>query len=158
MYKPDNYDSSTGTFPLLIFAHGADEAAGGGDCYNTNGYLGGDYLNKIYTTHGPSHFIEQGTGVDAWPSYFTNPKTGAQEKFIVLSLQYPIAAQEAGDTLDYVAEYMIDHYKVDPNRIYTTGLSYGGDVVTEYNGHYGTYRGTNNTPLYRPAATVPLSI
>lgn len=56
--KPSNYATSSANFPLLVFVHGANEAAGGGDCYNTNGYLGGGFLNKIYTTHGPSYFLE----------------------------------------------------------------------------------------------------
>lgn len=55
---------------------------------------------------------------------------------------------------------MVQHYKIDPNRIYVTGLSYGGNTITEYTGKIGTYTypGTGGAPLTRPAAAVPLSI
>jgi hypothetical protein len=119
LYLPSDYSSSSKSYPLLVFCHGAGEAADGGSglagIYNSSG------------SGGPAYFIEHG----GWPSSFTNPVTGAQEQFIVVSPQAD-TWDMSGDALANVVNYLVKTYRVDVNRIHLTGLSAGGESVVEY--------------------------
>lgn len=110
-YLPQGY-SATGTtlYPLLIFVHGSWEGGNGG---TTD-------LPKVLK-HGPPHLIDLGN----FPASFTvNNKTF---KFIVFSPQFKTTA--GASSINAVIDYALKHYKVDPNRIYLTGLSSGGGTV-----------------------------
>jgi predicted esterase len=132
---PNDYSSTTTSYPLLIFLHGVGEA--------------GSDLSKIYNSTnsgGPAYFIGKGT----FPTSFTNPADGKVYKFIVLSPQAPSYSTSAPQ-LDYVIKSMIQNYRVDVNRIYLTGLSAGGEGIVNYTTH------TNVTPTNLAAAMVPMS-
>lgn len=136
LHLPDDYDSTTHTYPLLLFFHGKGEA--------------GTDLSKIYNSSGaggPAYFIAH----NQWPSYFINPKDGKPYKFIVVS---PQASSWSTRTawVPYILTYLVKHYRVDTNRIYLTGLSAGGQAVWGYAAHNGVI------PNYLIAAFVPMSM
>src|SRR5205085_5797231 len=65
LYKPDDYSSTTTSYPILIFLHGAGEST--------------TSLSSIYNNSGaggPAYFIENGQ----WPASFTNPADGKAYK------------------------------------------------------------------------------
>lgn len=114
---PSDYATApTKKYPLLVFCHGDGEA--------------GTNLSLIYNSlgsGGPAYFIEHGQ----WPASFTNPVTGAQEQFIVVSPQAN-AWGPNGDQLNNIVTYLVADYRVDINRIHLTGLSAGAAGVVEY--------------------------
>lgn len=143
LYKPDDYATATSTYyPLLIFLHGSGEA--------------GSNLSQIYnnsTAGGPAYFIEH----SGWPSSFTNPMDGQPYKFIVLSPQRPSSWSWQAPHLNYFINYMVNNYRVDPSKIYITGISAGGEGVVGYMYHKDLETGTGFTPIYKPAASVPMA-
>lgn len=114
---PSDYTTATTKkYPLLVFCHGDGEA--------------GTNISLIYNSlgsGGPAYFIEHGQ----WPASFTNPVTGAQEQFIVVSPQAN-AWGPNGDQLNNIVAYVVANYRVDANRIHLTGLSAGSAGVVEY--------------------------
>lgn len=114
---PSDYATApTKKYPLLVFCHGDGEA--------------GTNLSLIYNSlgsGGPAYFIEHGQ----WPASFTNPVTGVQEQFIVVSPQAN-AWGPNGDQLNNIVTYLVANYRVDINRIHLTGLSAGAAGVVEY--------------------------
>jgi dienelactone hydrolase len=111
-YLPQGYSATGSTlYPLLIFAHGRDEAGNGGSEI------------KRVLKHGPPKLIAAG----AFPVSFT--VDGKTFKFIVLSPQFLSAPSASG--INGVIDYALNHYKVDPKRIYLTGLSAGGGAIEE---------------------------
>lgn len=49
--------------------------------------------------------------------------------FIVISPQCPAGKEWSSEYLNELLDDIIGHYRVDPNRVYLTGLSMGGDGV-----------------------------
>jgi predicted peptidase len=96
LYLPSDYESK-GPWPLVIFLHGAGER--------------GDDLNLV-KKHGPPKQIEEGKSLP----------------FIVVSPQ--CAKDSSWSTQERELKALIDEivkkYKVDPDRVYLTGLSMGG--------------------------------
>ena len=136
LHLPDDYNSTSHAYPLLVFFHGTGEA--------------GTDLSKIYNSSGaggPAYFIAQ----KQWPSYFINPKDGQPYKFIVVS---PQATSWSTDykAVPYILAYLVKQYRVDTNRIYLTGLSAGGWTTWNYSAHYQV------VPNYKAAAIVPMSM
>lgn len=112
-YLPQGYQSESVNYPLLIFVHGIGE-------------LGRGTLASLPNVlfNGPPRVIKDGK----FPNSF---RVGVDEfKFVVISPQF-ISWPTATDIKE-VIDYAINHYKVDINRIYLTGLSMGGGVVWEY--------------------------
>jgi predicted esterase len=110
-YLPQGYSSSgTTLYPLLIFIHGMGEYGSGST----------SSLPEVLK-HGPPKLIKYGT----FPTSFS--VNGKTFKFIVLSPQWKSQASAAN--VNGVIDYALKHYKVDPKRIYLTGLSAGGGVV-----------------------------
>ena len=141
LYKPNDYAITTTNYPLLVFLHGKGEQ---GTCI-----CPGD-LPLIYNNSGaggPAYFIAQ----NQWPASFTNPADGQNYKFIVLSPQAENGWSTSGLSLEYVIKFMVKNYRVDTNRIYVTGLSAGGEGLTDYTEHNGFL------PTYPLAAFVPMS-
>eukprot|EP00026_Physarum_polycephalum_P009877 Phypoly_transcript_10014.p2 GENE.Phypoly_transcript_10014~~Phypoly_transcript_10014.p2 ORF type:complete len:170 (+),score=27.00 Phypoly_transcript_10014:260-769(+) len=116
-----DYASTTSQYPLLVFFHGAGET--------TSLDKPQSDLQKIATTYGPCYFIAQGNTME-----FT--VNGVTHKFIVVCPQLPDVyingVEQAGewDSTGYAQNSFIDKisslYRVDPTRIYLTGLSNGG--------------------------------
>jgi lysophospholipase L1-like esterase len=143
LYLPDDYNSGSASYPLMVFLHGSGEA--------------GTDLSVIYNSSnsgGPAYFIEHG----AWPSSFTNPSDGKAYKFIVVSPQSNNSWSSSGDETENMVKYLVANYRVDINRIYITGLSAGGGGAVEYAAHLnGNENSLSSTRTYPAAAIVPLS-
>lgn len=101
-YLPDGYGTGT-RFPLIVFFHGAGERG--------NGSLA--ELPRVLK-HGPPKLIEDGKEFPA----------------IVISPQTP-TNWLSGITTPFV-NYLLANYDVDPDRVYITGLSLGGQGTWEY--------------------------
>lgn len=110
-YLPQGY-SATGTtlYPLIIMIHGMGEYGGGSKT-----------TLWAVAKHGVAREIKNG----AFPNSFT--VGGKAHKFIVLTPQWKVQASAAN--VNGVINYALTNYKVDPKRIYLTGLSAGGGVV-----------------------------
>jgi pimeloyl-ACP methyl ester carboxylesterase len=113
-YLPQGYETGNETYPLMVFIHGIGELGNG----STD-------LPKVLQ-NGPPRLINFGL----FPTSFTVNNT--THKFIIISPQYvnyPVAADAAA-----VINYAVQTYRVNPNRIYLTGLSMGGGVSAAYAG------------------------
>ena len=131
-YLPQGYSpTGTQTYPLLITVHGEGEI-GNGSATDLSRVL--DY--------GTAMQINQGI----FPSSFV--VNGQTFRFIVLCPQFNVWPDD--QVLDTVIDFAIQHYKVDVNRIYLTGISMGGGVVWQYAGNNPTYAN-------RIAAMVPIA-
>jgi predicted peptidase len=120
-YLPeDHYYEADETFPLLIFLHGSGEKGNG----TTE-------VNRVLV-HGPPKLVKNGR---AFP-------------FIIISPQLP--SSQGGWPVGLVDELIArarTAYRVDPTRIYVTGLSMGG---------YGTWAYAQARPNV-VAAVVPIA-
>lgn len=129
-YLPPGYNSAgTQLYPLIIYFHGVGELGDGGNAdlcklfnLNSNG------TNNIFDISLPER-IELGQ----LPTVTNNGNT---YNFIVLSPQYnqysfPTNYPSTNDVAAFI-NYAILNYKVDPARIYLTGMSSGANMVMEY--------------------------
>lgn len=128
-YLPATYTTSTDSFPVLIFLHGWGERGTGSPAD----------LEKV-KKHGP-------------PKHINNKHTmcfsvnGVQECFIVLSPQTNKSSWK-GDVVPFV-KYALAHYKIDPDRVYLTGLSMGGEGTW-----FGASKDDNSPNLFAAIAPV----
>ncbi|PUZ25006.1 hypothetical protein DCC81_11880 [Chitinophaga parva] len=117
VFTPKEYkDSVTKYYPTIIYFHGTGEA--------------GTDVNKL-----TSNYL-LGRIKSGWEPQATNPVTGKLEKFIVIAVQdaggwspYPAAMRYAWK---YTVATAMKGLRVDTNRIYTTGLSSGGQTSVMY--------------------------
>lgn len=101
LFLPQGYgEDPARRWPLILFLHGAGER-------------GGD-LNLV-KRHGPARLVEE------------KPE---QFPFIVVSPQCPVGSYWETDTLTALLDEVMEHFAVDADRVYLTGLSMGG---------YGTF-------------------
>lgn len=116
LYLPEGYEERD-SWPLLLFLHGAGER--------------GDDLEMV-KKHGPPKLVEAGQSLP----------------FVVVSPQCPKNRWWTSQLLDLSAllDEIESKYKIDPNRIYVTGLSMGG---------FGTWALAAYSPE-RFAAIVPI--
>lgn len=107
IYLPDDYGKAEKQWPLMIFLHGVGER--------------GHDLNKV-KAHGPAKLVEQGKKLS----------------FIVVSPQCPDNAwwPYIGDRVNALIDDVLEHYSVDENRVYLTGLSMGGYGTWAISGMY----------------------
>ncbi|HVG12010.1 MAG TPA: hypothetical protein VM843_03355, partial [Flavisolibacter sp.] len=129
-YLPQGYDpTGTTKHPLIIFIHGIYEK-GNGSSTELGRILGFGLPKKI----------KYGT----FPTSFT--VNGKTEKFIVISPQFKYTP--GAEDISSIITYVLAKYKVNPNKVYLTGLSMGGGVTWSF--------GAN--PLYNTkiAAMVPI--
>jgi len=130
-YLPPGYATSTNLYPCIIFLHGSGERGNG----TTE-------INKV-TAQGTPKFIKNGANM-----CFT--VNGVTECFIVLSPQQTTNRWGwQGDVIPYIQD-MLAVYRIDPDRLYITGLSMGGD------GSWDTSYDAANDPNFI-AAMAPVS-
>lgn len=103
VHLPATYNSLNFTYPTIIFFPGLDEA--------------GTTASKVIA-NGPGAYITQG-----WNGNVT--VDGATVEFIVISLQ-PAAAYPNEVAINAKIKAIKSLYRVDPARLYLTGLSHGG--------------------------------
>jgi gliding motility-associated-like protein len=106
-YLPPGYSTSTELYPCIIFLHGSGERGSGS----------ATDLAKV-TGNGPPKHIKNGHTM----CFTVNGKT---ECFIVLSPQ-TIKWSWKDDVVPFV-KYALQTYRIDPERVYITGLSMGGE-------------------------------
>jgi predicted peptidase len=96
-YLPAGYEESEETYPLVIFLHGAGER--------------GEDLDLV-RIHG-------------WPRY---AEEGTEYPFVMISPQLPAGCHWCGqiNTLNGLLDHLLATLRVDPKRVYLTGLSDGG--------------------------------
>jgi len=116
LYLPPDYEQKD-SWPLLVFLHGAGER--------------GSDLNRV-KAHGPAKLVEQGRD---FPFVIVSPQCPEGQ-------WWPILGREVLALIDE----MLERYKIDPDRVYLTGLSMGG---------YGTWAIASAWPE-RFAAIVPI--
>ena len=133
-YLPEGYDANgTATYPLILYMTGIGEF-GSGNAAD---------LPKVLK-HGITKIIEAGT----FPKSFT--VKGQTHRFIVITPQFRGSDRPNADDMNDVLNYIIANYKVNVNRIYISGYSYGGGLCFAYTGANATY-------AKRIAAIVPVA-
>ena len=109
VHLPDDYNSTTISYPTIIFFPGIGE-------------VGTNAAAVIY--NGPGAYIAQGWNGNV----FVN---GDTTKFIVISLQ-PIAGYPNEIAVNQKIQTIKSLYRVNNNRLYLTGLSHGGWCSTTF--------------------------
>ncbi|SFE92743.1 Por secretion system C-terminal sorting domain-containing protein [Chitinophaga sp. CF118] len=127
LHLPDDYSSTTTSYPLIIFIHGVGEA--------------GTNVNDVLL-HGLPKIISKGAKMQ-----FT--VGGKLFKFITVSPQITNGWASA-DMIQSILDDVKSRYRIDASRIYLTGLSAGGYGTLNYVASGTNY--SNNL-----AAIVPVS-
>ena len=112
-YLPADYSTTTKSYPLIIWVHGAGQVGQG----NTAD------LPKVLEWGLPKIISEGG-----FPSSFT--VNGAQHSFIVISPQF--MGWPSGVNVNAMINYASNNYRVDAERIYLMGISAGGGGIWDY--------------------------
>ena len=106
-YLPADYNSSTKNYPLIIWVHGAGQV-GQGNAAD---------LPKVLEWGTPKIISEGG-----FPSSF---RVGSEDfSFIVISPQF--IGWPSGGNIAGILSYVMNNYRVDPERVYLMGISAGG--------------------------------
>jgi hypothetical protein len=115
-------DNTTGSLPAVIFFPGSGEST-------TN-------PNDLYT-NGPLHYIQGGWKPD----------------FIVVGVQMNNGLPGPNSFVEDALKKLVSsgNYRIDPDKFYYTGLSYGAATIFQY------IQG-EDTSFFHPAAVVPMSI
>ena len=113
---PNHYQVTTKNYPLLIFLHGAGQEGDGGKDL------------PLVLNDGIAKQINQQTFP---PNFNVN---GNDFSFVVLSPQFRGMPSDSM-VLSFV-NYALAHYRIDPERIYLSGISMGGVLTTEMAGHF----------------------
>ncbi len=124
---PARYDSTTKSYPLMVFLHGVGELGNGVS----------DLPNVL--KNGVPRLLNAKT----FPPQFT--VGGKNFSFIILNPQFKAWPQPTD--VNAMVDYAIKHYRIDTTRIYISGLSMGGGATWDYSIAYPT----------RIAAVVPIS-
>jgi dienelactone hydrolase len=132
-YLPQGYNSGSETYPLILFITGIAEFGDGSPAQ----------LPAVLK-NGIPKLINNGT----FPTSFT--VNGQTFKFIIITPQFKKDPKPNANDVDSVLNFIVAHYRVNTNRIYITGLSYGGGVVWAYSGGNSYYAS-------RIAAIVPVA-
>lgn len=115
-YLPSGYSTSSEKYPVIVFLHGSGERGTGSPTD----------LEKV-KRNGPPKYIAEGHDM----CFTANGKT---ECFIVLSPQ-TIDWSWKGDVIPFI-KWALANYKIDPERVFVTGLSMGGEGAWLTSGLY----------------------
>lgn len=116
---PKEYaDSPFKKYPTIIFGHGAGEA--------------GKDINSLKKVGLPRRINE------GWEPSAIDPTTGILEKFIVISVQHETWGYYPPDFL-FAWNFITARYRIDDTRVYSTGLSAGGQVAMMWANWDSTY-------------------
>jgi len=131
-YTPPGYNpAGSQLYPLIIYFHGLAETGQGTE----------SDLCKILSLNAPAYTDNNPFDIPL-PERIERGELpavtfgGTTYNYIVLSPQYtqynyPSAYPSAND-VNAMIDYALAHYKVDPGRIYLTGMSSGANMVMEY--------------------------
>jgi len=124
-YVPASYESGSERWPLLIFLHGKGEKGDGS----------AEEIEKV-KRWGPPSLVEE----EKMPG-----------GFIIIAPQLPSSssAWELKDIHDLI-NHATSNFKVDPSRIYLTGISLGGNATWRY--AYSSYNEPNKLAAIIPVA------
>ncbi|MBC7867499.1 MAG: T9SS type A sorting domain-containing protein [Gloeobacteraceae cyanobacterium ES-bin-316] len=111
-YLPADYSTSGKNYPLIVWIHGAGQTGQG----NTTD------LPKVLL-FGLPNVISRGI----FPSSFA--VGDSNYSFIVVSPQF--MSWPSGGNVTGILNYVVNNYRVDPDRIYLMGMSAGGGAVWE---------------------------
>ncbi|RYD85981.1 MAG: hypothetical protein EOP54_30910, partial [Sphingobacteriales bacterium] len=112
-YLPADYATSTKSYPLIIWVHGAGQVGQGTAAE----------LPKVLEWGLPKIISEGG-----FPSSFN--VNGVNHSFIVISPQF--MGWPSGVNVGAMINYVSNNYRVDAERIYLMGISAGGGGVWDY--------------------------
>ena len=153
--KPSDYDSNpTKYYPTIIYFHGAGSMGNGSSTQLCNivqpppgGGSPDDALPlliqnglAIMTVNTPSGPVEFMVFCPQYSQYSYMPGSPQPD------IQYPSALTAAASI-----QYFIDHYRVDLNRVYLSGMSTGANIAMEY-------AAANTTNASTIAALAPVSL
>lgn len=131
-HTPKNYQLRNEKFPVIIFLHGLGERGNGSEA------------TRLVKRFGPPKHIENGHSMD----FKVNGRT---YNFIVISPQLPTSKGSWEPAMvDGIISHVIKNYKVDPDRIYLTGLSLGGGGCWSY--AVSSYNKPNKIAAIAPVA------
>lgn len=108
-YLPSDYATSGKKYPLLIVCHGTGECGSGS----------ASDLGRLVNL-GPMGLISSGR----FPTSFT--VNGVTSQFIIIAPQFTTYNAGSSEHIEAVFKYVTDRYRVDPARLYVSGLSMGG--------------------------------
>ncbi|HHQ13972.1 MAG TPA: hypothetical protein ENK16_02995 [Chromatiales bacterium] len=113
LHLPADYDTSQQTWPVLIFLHGIGEKGSGS----------AKAIEKV-ARHGPFRSLREGHWDESLSLIVVGPQFGG------LRFHWPV------DKVIEVLDHLEANYRIDPARVYLTGVSVGGrgvwDVVSKY--------------------------
>jgi hypothetical protein len=129
---PANYNSTTQSYPLMIFLHGEAEQGDGSAAQL-----------PIVLRNGPPMQIDEQYNQNT-NANFPDPVVvnGRSYEFIVISPQMNTWPAQTGPEQQMVGDiitYAMAHYRVDPTKVALTGLSMGGGIAIEYPGQDTTF-------------------
>ncbi|MBU8894169.1 phospholipase [Corallococcus sp. M34] len=117
-YLPPGYLTSTSSYPVVIHLNGKDE-------FGTS-TTEADLLS-VLTRNGALNLIQTSS---TWKTYF------GTHQVMVFSPRAP--AEWSPAVLDSFVDFLVANYRVDPTRIYLTGLSLGGYGAWKYAYDHGS--------------------
>ncbi len=142
VHVPADYNTDITTkHPFIVFICGA-------------GYFGTTQV--LVQNEGMSNALYSGT----WDGTAINPKTGAKEEFITLSLQHPnsssgIDGRQVDDAIGWLFTY---YHGIDTTRGTVTGLSRGGGSTCGDLQHILTANPCTSWTYFHPVHNVPFFI
>lgn len=114
---PDYYTNTSKKYPVMVFLHGMGERGDGSPA-----------SLEIVKKNGPPYEISRGKTM----CFMVN---GINECFIVISPQLSTAYSAwLSNITEDVFKHVYANYRVDPERVYLTGLSLGGNGTYRYAG------------------------
>ncbi len=146
-YTPPNYSAHPdSSYPLLIFLHGAGEKT-----------WDPQDLSNLYKVkaNGPPKLIDQG---QQFPFIVISPQCPFSGWDDVTTDNFQTSVSRPGELVDEILEKIKTIYRVDPNRIYITGLSMGGAGAWTYTLRYPQKLAASIPIAGWPDGTDPCSI